>query len=110
MPVGSTRIRLAKMLNRCIPEMENGTKIVWRPESIYPCRGFWRIRRKQMDVMSWEATAYHAVTGQVMWNGGCWETMTECLKAGEVHVYGSLRMDTIAPGPYVEPKPYTEEE
>lgn len=85
------------MLNRCIPEIR-GLAVEWRPEALYPCRGFWRIRRVQMDVMSWEATAY-LKTGSKnpCWNGGCWETMTECLQSGGVHIYG-FRGDTIAPG------------
>lgn len=97
MKPGSTRQRLAKMLNRCLPEYA-GIPIVWKPEAMYPCRGFWRIRRVQMDVMSWEATAYRRdKPDRPVWVGGCWETMTECLKAGAVHFYGQ-RMDTIGPG------------
>lgn len=93
---GSTRIRLAKLLNRCIPTI-NGRSVVWRADSLYPCRGFWRIRRMQMDVMSWEASAYDRDRpDQCVWNGGCWETMTECLKANRIHIYGR-RMDTLSP-------------
>lgn len=91
---------MAKLLNRCIREIK-GQKVVWRPDSIYPCTGFWRIRRVQMDVMSWTASAYPVDGKHPIWNGGCWETMTECLKAGEVHIYG-MYGDTIAPGPYKE--------
>lgn len=91
------------MLNRCIPEVY-GQKVTWDESHVYPCRGFWRIRRVQMDVMSWEASARNE-SGRIVWNGGCWETMTECLKAGEVHLYGQ-RMDTIGPGPYKEYEAY----
>lgn len=82
---GSTTKRLVKMLNRCIPEIY-GQKVTWDETHIYPCRGFWRIRRVQMDVMSWEASARNE-TGRIVWNGGCWETMTECLKAGQIHIH-----------------------
>lgn len=99
----TTRDRLARLLNKCIPDI-NGELVVWRADALYPCRGFWRIRRVQMDVMSWTATAYRASKPTVSaWNGGCWETMTECLKAGAVHIYGR-HMDTIAPGPYDDTK------
>lgn len=97
MTAGSTRIRLAKLLNRCLPEF-HGVPIIWKAEALYPCRGYWRVRRNILDVQSWQATAYRAdKPDQVFWTGGCWETMTECLKTGSVQFYGH-HMDTIGPG------------
>jgi hypothetical protein len=87
---------MAKLLNKCIPEIR-GQKVEWRADSIYPCLGFWRIRRTEMDVMSWSASAYNE-KGQCVWNGGCWETITQCLKAGQVHITGMYH-DTISPDP-----------
>lgn len=82
--MSSTRDRLVKLLQRDIPEYR-GRKIVWKPEALYPCRGFWRIRRTEMDVQSWQATAFLADAPDRPWlTTGCWETMTECLKAGAV--------------------------
>lgn len=93
----TTRDRLAKLLNHCLTEWR-GIPIICKAGALYPCRGFWRIRRVQMDVMSWEATAYRAdKPDQPVWNGGCWETMTECLQAGSVHFYGQ-HGDMIGPG------------
>lgn len=87
----STRIRLARLLNRCIPTI-NGVPVVWKAESLYPCRGFWRIRRSEVDVQSWQATAYNAATGKSQWNGGCWETMTECLQRGAIYMHIGFRV------------------
>jgi hypothetical protein len=96
---GSTTRRLVKKLSRDIPTIR-GQKVTWREDAIYPCTGFWRIRRAQLDVMSWTATAFNE-NGLCIWNGGCWETMTECLKADKLHIYGR-HFDTISPDPESE--------
>lgn len=87
------RERLARLLARDLPIVRN-TPVIWRADHIYPCTGFWRIRRVEMDVMSWTATALDK-NGNCVWNGGCWETITECLKAGRVEL--STATDTISP-------------
>lgn len=78
------RKRLARVLNESIPEWR-GFKLEWRADSIYGARGIWR--QKRMDVCSWTATAYDAARPtQSILHVDCWETMTECVKAGAVGI------------------------
>jgi hypothetical protein len=97
--MSSSRERLVKLLTAAVPEWR-GRQIVWKPEAIYPCKGFWRIRRTEMDVQSWQATAFLAdKPTQVWFTVGCWETITECLKAKRVGLSDEMNVQTIYPDP-----------
>lgn len=73
--VGRTRIKLAALLNKCFPEWDV------RPEHLEPASGSYRTNRL-LDVYCWELFTYTKTGLPVVL--GCFDTMTECLKAGSV--------------------------
>lgn len=85
-----TQKKLATLLNHCIPTYR-GLDVVWKGDAIFPARGIWR--QKRMDVQSWSAYCYHG--GKPWGMFGCWESMTECIKAGKVELCKDG--ETIAP-------------
>lgn len=63
--------------------------ILWRPENIYPARGWWRTSRESA-CYRWEAAAYFAgrserATAMMV---GCWNTIGECLQANRLEITG----------------------
>lgn len=46
---------------------------------IYPVRGYWR--QTKADVMQFTG-AVHVGTGQLMFDIGCWESVTDCIRFG----------------------------
>lgn len=74
---------------RCIAMLEElGFQVIY-------CRaasGYWR--QKRADVYCWE---FHGILNGVQRCGGCWESMTECVKAGKL--YWHPREDEVSTWP-----------
>lgn len=74
--VGKTRVKLAKIVSDCLG-------IDCQPEDLQPAKGANRTN-KSLDIYAWEVFAKHH--NGVPFVAGCFETMTECVKAGKVHL------------------------
>ena len=72
--IGKTRIKLAKIVS-------DSLNIDCQPEDLRPATGANRTN-KMLDVYAWEVFARHR--NGVPFVAGCFETMTECVKAGKV--------------------------
>ncbi len=75
--VGKTRIKLAKIVS-------DSLGIDCQPEDLQPASGANRTN-KSLDIYAWEVFARHR--NGVPFVAGCFETMTECVKAGKVCLY-----------------------
>ena len=75
--VGKTRIKLAKIVSECLG-------IECKPEDLQPAKGANRTN-KMLDIYAWEVFAKHH--NGVPFVAGCFETMTECVKAGKVYLH-----------------------
>jgi len=75
--IGATRTKLAKIVSECLG-------VDCQPEDLQPAVGAWRTDRR-LDVYCWEVTTRWPDSERPFW-AGCWETMTECVKAGKVHL------------------------
>jgi hypothetical protein len=75
--VGKTRIKLAKIVSECLG-------IDCQPEDLQPATGANRTN-KTLDIYAWEVFARHHNGSPFV--AGCFETMTECVKAGKVHLH-----------------------
>jgi len=83
--VGRTRTKLAKIVSDCLG-------VDCQPEDLRPAVGAWRTNLR-LDVYCWEVTTQWPSSDRPFW-AGCWSTMTECVKAGKVH----LSKGVIYPG------------
>lgn len=72
--IGATRIKLAEIVSKCLG-------VECTPNDLYPARGAWRTDVR-LDVYRWEVVA---TKGNIPFVAGCWDTMTDCVKAGAVH-------------------------
>jgi len=76
--VGKTRVKLAKIVSDCLG-------LDCHPEDLQAARGAWRTD-KRLDVYAWEVTTNRRGSGMPFW-AGCFDTMTDCVKAGFVHLH-----------------------
>jgi hypothetical protein len=76
--IGRIRTRLAKIISRDLG-------IDCQPEHLRPATGSWRTDWR-LDVYRWEVFA-RTKSGQPF-VAGCWESMTDCVKAGAVRYDG----------------------
>ncbi len=72
--IGATRIKLAEIVSKCLG-------VECTPNDLYPAKGAWRTDVR-LDVYRWEIVA---TKGNIPFVAGCWDTMTDCVKAGAVH-------------------------
>ena len=72
--IGATRIKLAEIVSKCLG-------VECTPNNLYPAKGAWRTDVR-LDVYRWEVVA---TKGNIPFVAGCWDTMTDCVKAGAVH-------------------------
>lgn len=74
--IGRTRQRLAKILSECL-------ELDCRPEDLKPATGRWRTDWR-MDTYRWEV--FTRTKAGMVFVAGCWESMSDCVKAGKVEV------------------------
>ena len=75
--IGKTRVKLAKIVSECLG-------IICNPEDLQPAKGANRTN-KSLDIYAWEVFATHQ--NGVPFVAGCFETMTQCVKAGAVYLH-----------------------
>ena len=81
--IGSTRIRLAKLLTEIIGEEV-------RPENLIPAQGWYRCQRSLADVMAWTGWTGGEPGRGITRSIGSWDPMSEALQHGFV-VYDNRR-------------------
>lgn len=79
---GRVRQKLAALLQKEFPTTWDGLSISWNADQISEATGWYR-SSPFADVYRWEAWAYFTdKPDQVAYCVSCWDTMTNCIKAG----------------------------
>lgn len=84
--------KLAKMLQAELPA-RNGLAVIWKPENVFPAKGYWRSQRSQTDTWAWEAHGIHYRDDGsefVVYAIGSYQTITEIIKHKRVEYAASI--------------------